>query len=80
MKNYHVVFGMHDFQEGWILKEEGASSTLIFSNSKEGLIKEAAAFLNLMGEPASMKIHDKEGKFQEERTYPRSADPTKTKG
>lgn len=29
---------------------------------------------------ASLRIHDKAGKFQEERTYPRSSDPRKSKG
>ena len=31
-------------------------------------------------EPVSVRIHDVDGKFQEERTYPRSADPRKSKG
>lgn len=30
--------------------------------------------------PVSVRIHNVYGKFQEERTYPRSADPKKSKG
>jgi hypothetical protein len=29
---------------------------------------------------ASVRIHDKHGDFQEERTYPRSRDPRRSKG
>jgi hypothetical protein len=29
---------------------------------------------------ASVRIHNADGKFQEERTYPRSADPRSSKG
>lgn len=31
-------------------------------------------------EPSTLRIHGKDGKIQEERTYPRSSDPKKTKG
>lgn len=32
------------------------------------------------GRTVSLKIKDKRGRYQEERTYPRSADPTRSKG
>ncbi len=31
-------------------------------------------------EPVSLRIHKQDGKIQEERTYPRAADPKKSKG
>lgn len=33
-----------------------------------------------MVEPTSLRIHRRDGTFQEERTYPRAADPKKSKG
>lgn len=32
------------------------------------------------GKTASVKIHKADGTLEEERTYPRSADPRRTKG
>lgn len=32
------------------------------------------------GGSVSLRIHDKDGRFQEERTYPRAADPKHRKG
>jgi hypothetical protein len=38
----------------------------------------AKAFLE--GKTASLKIHKTDGSIQEERTYPRKADPSKSPG
>jgi len=42
------------------------------------MLQMTATFLE--GKTASVKIHKKDGTIQEERTYPRSADPHQTRG
>lgn len=39
-----------------------------------------ARSMGLPGAPVSLKIKGRDGKVQEERTYPRSADPAETPG
>jgi hypothetical protein len=74
MDNYHVTHaGDH-----WELKKEGASRASKTAPTKEALLKETAAFLE--GKTASVKIHKTDGTLQEERTYPRSADPSESEG
>ncbi len=42
------------------------------------MLQVTATFLE--GKTASVKIHKKDGTIQEERTYPRSADPRRSEG
>lgn len=77
MKNYHLTFT----RLGWKLKAEGEEyAEKIFRTDKETAIKECAALLKKWHENASLKIHKEDGTFQEERTYPRSADPVNSAG
>ncbi|HXR02234.1 MAG TPA: DUF2188 domain-containing protein, partial [Pseudomonas sp.] len=46
--------------------------------TKSEILTLASEFLD--GKTASLKIHKEDGTIQEERTYPRSADPRQTKG
>ncbi|HEX8586667.1 DUF2188 domain-containing protein [Pseudomonas sp.] len=74
MDNYHITKA----DEGWALTKEGATRPSKTAATKAEIIGSAAEFLD--GKTASLKIHKEDGTIQEERTYPRSADPTKTKG
>lgn len=76
MENYHLT----KKDENWRLAKEGANRAAIDLSglSKTQAIQESAAFLANSG--SSLKIHKQNGQFQEERTYPRSMDPRKTKG
>ncbi|TXJ24958.1 MAG: DUF2188 domain-containing protein [Chitinophagaceae bacterium] len=76
MNNYHLVNDDGD----WKLKKENAGRTSINLDglNKEEAIKKSATHLANTG--SSLKIHKVDGKIQEERTYPRSADPKKSKG
>lgn len=47
--------------------------------TKRGAIK-SAIFWAKQHQPSSLRIHRRDGTIQEERTYPRSSDPRKTKG
>ena len=76
MNNYHLVTDAGD----WKLKKENAGRTSINLDglSKEEAIRKSAEHLSNTG--SSLKIHKINGQIQEERTYPRSADPKKSKG
>ena len=74
MENYHITKS----DNGWDLKKEGATRASKSGSTKAEIIELATAFLQ--GKTASLKIHKEDGTIQEERTYPRSADPVKTKG
>lgn len=74
MENYHIK--THDGH--WDLTKEGADRAAITKPTKEEIIAATQTFM--AGKTASVKIHGVDGKFQEERTYPRSADPSKSAG
>lgn len=74
MDNYHLTHaGDH-----WALTKEGATRASHTAPTKEELLTKTAAFME--GKTASVKIHKADGTVQEERTYPRSADPRASKG
>lgn len=74
MDNYHITkAGDH-----WELKKEGASRASKSAPTKEALMEVTATFME--GKTASVKIHKGDGTVQEERTYPRSADPRRSEG
>jgi len=62
------------------LKKENAqrASKVIDSNKAEAIRQSKEFILNQGG--GSLKIHKNNGGFQEERTYPKSIDPKKSKG
>jgi hypothetical protein len=47
---------------------------------KTEAIKKTMRAANRAGEPVSVKIHKVNGRFREERTTPRDADPRRSKG
>lgn len=74
MDNYHI----NATGEGWELKKEGAARASKTAPTKAEIIEIASEYFQ--GKTASLKIHKEDGTIQEERTYPRSADPTRSKG
>jgi hypothetical protein len=74
MDNYHITTAT----TGWELKKQGATRASKTAKTKAEIVKIAGEFLE--GKTASLKIHKEDGTIQEERTYPRSADPSKSKG
>lgn len=79
MDNYHLTKNEHG---AWNLKREGAqrASQNFPGLTKSEAIRAAAGFLRKTPEAASLKIHLVKGTIQQERTYPRSADPSKSPG
>jgi hypothetical protein len=74
MDNYHL----NKIDDHWQLIKEGASRATKTGATKEVALQQAHDFL--MDKTASLKIHSADGKIQEERTYPRKADPRQSPG
>jgi hypothetical protein len=69
MTKYHLTYK----DKKWKLKPVGADRAVKTFETKKEAIKGSAAYLK--AKPGSLRIHKKDGTIQEERTYPRSADP-----
>ncbi|HEN8727069.1 TPA: DUF2188 domain-containing protein [Pseudomonas putida] len=74
MDNYHVS----PTADGWELKKAGAERASKRSSTKQELVASLSDFFQ--GKTASVKIHKADGTIEEERTYPRSDDPRRSKG
>jgi hypothetical protein len=74
MDNYHLS----PTADGWELKKTGAERAAKRAATKQELIVSLADFFD--GKTASVKIHKADGTIEEERTYPRSADPSRSEG
>lgn len=74
-KNYYIS----KTDKGWQGKAEGASRASATSSTKAEIIKRMSEIASNHGN-ASVKIKKTDGKFQEERTYPKNSDPHPPKG
>ncbi len=70
-----VVHGRH----GWVAKTRNGHK-FATGDTKEKVIDNAAAKARGNDRPTSVHIHGRDGRIQEERTYPRSADSSSSKG
>ena len=59
---------------------ETNKQTVAQAPTKEAAIKKTAAVAKADPNAVTVKIHKADGKIQEERTYPRAADPRQSKG
>lgn len=76
MDQYHFTF-----QDGqWKLTKANAErAALVFGDAtKEKALADTIEYM--IKHEGSLRIHGLDGKIQEERTYPRSADPRRSKG
>ena len=74
MTNYHIT----KTSTGWGLKKEDATRATKVTETKAEILEYIKRGFSLNS--VSVKIHKVNGEFQEERTYPKSSDPRKTKG
>lgn len=74
MDNYHVT------KDGdkWKLTKEGNERASKVAETKQEILQATRNYMQ--DKVGSVKIHKVDGQFQEERTYPRAADPKKTRG
>ena len=54
--------------------------TVSEGKTKEAAVKETSRVAKADPNPVTVKIHKEDGRIQEERTYPSSADPKRSKG
>ena len=69
----------HNETKKWELKKEGSSEVVKAFASKAAALK-GGVLEKVLGGRGSVRIRKRDGKIQEERTYPRSADPRGSKG
>jgi hypothetical protein len=74
MDNYHVV----PATDGWKLLAQGTDQAMISAPTKARLLELLPSFMD--GRIGTVKIHTETGQIEEERTYPRSEDPRRSKG
>tara|TARA_B100001115_G_C15846864_1_gene427241 strand:- start:3411 stop:3647 length:237 start_codon:yes stop_codon:yes gene_type:complete len=74
-KNYHIT----KTKDGWQGKAEGGKRASTIGSTKKEVVGRMVEIAKNNGN-ASVKIHKVNGKFQEERTYPRNSDPYPPKG
>ena len=75
---YHVVPSRYG---GWSVKRNGEQGMPIGMQSVQSKAQAVAwARRHAREEYASLRIHKRDGTIAEERTYPRSSDPRRTKG
>ncbi|RXJ21491.1 DUF2188 domain-containing protein [Lelliottia nimipressuralis] len=74
MDNYHITKDGYK----WKLQKEGNTKPSKTADTKAEMIKQTQEFMS--DKKASVKIHNVDGKIQEERTYQRKDDPKSTKG
>lgn len=71
---YHVTPGGGD----WKIQREGADRASGRFETKEQAVSRAREMTRRQG--GQLFIHGKDGRIQEERTYPRSSDPRRSRG
>ena len=74
MENYHIK----RHEDHWDLTKQGAAHAAISKPTKAEAIAAMEDFVK--GKVVSVKIHLQNGEIEEERTYPRSADPKSSPG
>jgi hypothetical protein len=75
-KTYHVT----KTEDGWQGKAEGGQRASTVGNTKAEVIQKTIEIAKNHSGNSNVIIHKQDGKFQEERTYPKSSDPTQTPG
>ncbi len=74
---YHVEYDAR--KRDWRVLPEGSSTTVARAGTKDAAVREAVAKAKTK-QLAQVRIHNRDGRIQSERTYPRSSDPRRTPG
>ena len=64
--------------KGWKFGKEGGDRALRRADTKEAVTDKMRDYMQ--DKEGSVKIRKQDGTYQEERTYPRSSDPRRSKG
>ena len=63
----------------WVA-QTGSKKVVARARTKEDAVRKTARAAKADSQAVTVKIHKENGQFQEERTYPRKADPPGSKG
>ena len=69
----------NEMTKKWELKKEGSSEVMKRFATKAAALK-GGVLEKAVGGRGSVRVRKRDGKIQEERTYPRSADPHGSRG
>lgn len=75
-KTYHVT----KTETGWQGKAEEGQRASTTGNTKAEVMQRTIEIAKNHNGNSNVIIHKQDGKFQEERTYPKSSDPSQTPG
>ena len=64
----------------WVGETGGKTVRGTGAPNKDQAVKNTARVAKKLPEPVTVKIHKENGRIQEERTYPGSTDPRRSKG
>lgn len=64
----------------WVGESGGRTVRGTRAPRKEEAVRKTARIANADEQAVTVKIHKQDGRIQEERTYPRKADPKRSKG
>lgn len=79
MSKQRTTYHITKTDDGWKGKKEGSERASIKGDTKEEVMKKTIDIAKKQGD-SSVVIHKKDGKIQEERTYPKSSDPYPPEG
>lgn len=75
-KTYHVT----KTEDGWQGKVENGQRASVTGETKAEVMQKTIDIAKNHNGNSNVIIHKQDGKFQEERTYPKSSDPSQTPG
>ena len=75
-KTYHVT----KTETGWQGKVEKGQRASVTGGTKAEVMQKTIEIAKNHNGNSNVIIHKQDGKFQEERTYPKSSDPSQTPG
>ncbi len=64
----------------WVGERKGKKRVYVTASTKDVAVRRAAAKAKRDPRSVSIRIHGRDGRIQEERTYPRADDPSSSKG
>jgi hypothetical protein len=64
----------------WVGERKGGGRIYVEGGTKAKAVSNAAKKAKRDPRSVSLRIHGKDGRIQEERTYPRASDPASSKG
>ena len=78
LPSYHLT--RDKVRGGWQLEKAGSDRATARFDKKAEALKRGALKAAVGKDGGSVKIHNQNGRIQQERTYPRGADPRSSKG